>query len=89
MVNTDNVSVDVGDRINNSKQDSNGNNLDNIVNEKPSDTININDQKEFESKGDGVTINPTYPMNNDSTNNQTMEKKFFSFTFFKVDPKWR
>ncbi|MEJ7642892.1 MAG: chlorite dismutase family protein [Candidatus Nitrosocosmicus sp.] len=90
MVNTDNVSVDVGDRISNSKKDNNGNNsLDNIVNAKPSDTINTNDQKESESQGGGVTINPTYPMNDDSTNNQTMEKKFFSFTFFKVDPKWR
>ncbi len=89
MVNTDNVDVDVGDGINNSKKDNNDNNPDNVVNAKPSDTININDQKESESKGGGVTINPAYPMNNDSTNNQTMEKKFFNFTFFKVDPKWR
>ncbi|MDP8907499.1 MAG: hypothetical protein M3M88_08260, partial [Thermoproteota archaeon] len=89
MVNTDNVNVDAGGRINNPKKDNNDNNLDNAVNAKPSDTINITDQKESESKGSGVTINPTYPMNNDSTNNQTMEKKFFNFTFFKVDPKWR
>ncbi len=89
MVNTDNVDVDVGDGINNSKKDNNDNNPYNVVNAKPSDTININDQKESESKGGGVTINPAYPMNNDSTNNQTMEKKFFNFTFFKVDPKWR
>lgn len=89
MVNTDNVDVDVGDGINNSKKDNNDNNPDNVVNAKPSDTININDQKESGSKGGGVTINPTYPMNNDSTDNQTMEKKFFNFTFFKVDPKWR
>ncbi len=89
MVNTKSVNVDVGDRINNSKKDNNDNNLDNVVNAKPSDTININDQKESESKGDGVNIDPTCPMNNDPKNNQTMEKKFFNFTFFKVDPKWR
>ena len=89
MVITDNVNVDVGDRINNSKKDNNDDNLDNVVNAKPSDTINKNDQRESESKGGGVTISPSYPVNNDSTNNQTMEKKFFNFTFFKVDPKWR
>ncbi|HYZ95064.1 MAG TPA: hypothetical protein VE524_00460, partial [Nitrososphaeraceae archaeon] len=84
MVNTDNVNVDVGGgKINNPKKDSN----DNAVNSEPSDTINITDQKEFESKEGGATINPTYPMNKDSTNIQTMEKKFFNFTFFKVDPK--
>ncbi|MBA3285740.1 MAG: hypothetical protein H0U27_11865, partial [Nitrosopumilus sp.] len=71
MVNTDNVNVDMGGKINNPKKDNNDNNLDNAVNSKPSDTININDQKESESKGGGVTINPTYPMNDDSTNNQT------------------
>ena len=90
MINTDNVNVDVSNRINNTKKDNNNNNPDNVVNAKPSDTININDQKESGSKGGGgVTINPTYPMNNDSIDNQTMEKKFFNFTFFKVDPKWR
>lgn len=90
MVNTDNVNVDVdGGKINNPKKDSNDNNLDNAVNSEPSDTINITDQKESESKEGGATINPTHPVNNDSTNNQTMEKKFFNFTFFKVDPKWR
>ena len=91
MVNTDNVvNVDVGGgKINNPKKYSNDNNLDNAVNSEPSDTINITDQKESESKEGGATINPTYPMNKDSTNNQTMEKKFFNFTFFKVDPKWR
>jgi chlorite dismutase len=90
MVNTDNVNVDVGGgKINNPKKDSNDNNLDNAVNSEPSDTINITDQKESESKEGGATINPTYPMNKDSTNIQTMEKKFFNFTFFKVDPKWR
>ncbi len=89
MVITDNVNVDVGDRINSSKKDNNDDNLDNVVNAKPSDTININDQRESEPKGSGVTISPSYPVKNDSTNNQTMEKKFFNFTFFKVDPKWR
>lgn len=89
MVNTDNVNVDVGGKINNPKKDNNGNNLDNAVNAEPSDTINITDQKEAESKEGGATINPTYPLNNDSTNSQTMEKKFFNFTFFKIDPKWR
>lgn len=89
MVNTDNVNVDVGGKINSPKKDNNDNNPDNAANSKPSDTINITDQKGFEPKEGVVTINPTYPMNNDSTNNQTMEKKFFNFTFFKVDPKWR
>ena len=90
MVNTDNVNVDVGGgKINNPKKDSNDNNLDNAVKSKPSDTINISDQKGSESKEGGVTIDPTHPVNNDSTNNQTMEKKFFNFTFFKIDPKWR
>lgn len=89
MVNTDNVNVDVGGKINGPKKDNNDNNPDNAANSKPSDTINITDQKGSESKEGVVTINPTYPMNNDSTNNQTMEKKFFNFTFFKVDPKWR
>lgn len=89
MVNTDNVNVDVGGKINSPKKDNNDNNPDNAANSKPSDTINITDQKRSESKEGVVTINPTYPMNNDSTNNQTMEKKFFNFTFFKVDPKWR
>ena len=90
MVNTDNVHVDVGGgRIDNPQKDSNDNNLDNAVKSKPSGTINIDDQKGSESKEGGVAINPTYPVNNDSTNNQTMERKFFNFTFFKVDPKWR
>jgi chlorite dismutase len=89
-VNTNNVNVDVGGgRIDNPQKDNNDNNVDNAVKSKPSDTINIADQKESESKEGGVAINPTYPVNNGSTNNQTMEKKFFNFTFFKIDPKWR
>ncbi len=94
MADADNANVDSSDKINNLKKDT-GNVLDNVVNTNPSDTPKINGKRESEEKEEGVINNPadhtnnSNSLNNNSLNSQTKEKKFFNFTFFSVDPKWR
>jgi chlorite dismutase len=78
-----NVNIDIDDKKTNLKKDND--NLDNIVNSNSPDSLKINDRG-------GVNIKTDEPVNNTSTNNQIKEnkyEKFFNFTFYKVDPKWR
>jgi hypothetical protein len=78
-----NVDIDVDDKLNSLKKDKN--NLDSISNTNTStDSINMNATKE--------DIKSTGPESNNSNNTQIKEnrlEKFFNFTFYKVDPKWR
>jgi chlorite dismutase len=81
--NSVNVDIDVDDKLNSLKKDKN--NLDSISNTNTSaDSLNMNATKEV--------IKSTGPESNNSNNTQIKEnrlEKFFNFTFYKVDPKWR
>jgi chlorite dismutase len=81
--NSVNVDTDVDDKLNSLKKDKN--NLDSISNTNTSaDSLNMNAAKDV--------IKSTGPESNNSNNTQIKEnrlEKFFNFTFYKVDPKWR
>jgi len=99
MVNAGNVNFDMDDKTNsnnnnNLKTDAD-NNPDNIVNtDNAYDTIKINDKKESEEREKRAINNPANHVSNNNSmigqiKENKFEKKFFNFTFFKVDPKWR
>jgi chlorite dismutase len=93
MVNANDVGADVGDKTHAIEKDDNDN-LEKVANTNTSDSLKINDLKEYEAEDkDKVNINSSNSIDNDSINNRIeenkVEKKFFNFTFFKVDPKWR
>jgi len=81
--NSVNVDINIDDKLNSLKKDKN--NLDSISNTNTSaDSLNLNATKE--------DIKSTGSESNNSHNTQIKEnrlEKFFNFTFYKVDPKWR
>lgn len=89
-IDNNNINVNIDDELHNLKKIDN-NNLDNSSNNPNNSTIDskkkINDNEEQKE-----VVNSIGPVSNNSTNNQIKEnkpEKFFNFTFYKVDPKWR
>ena len=83
MVDKNDIKVNNGDKLNNLKKDNN--NLDNVKNTNKDGSSKINKQEK-------APIDSANHMDNNSTNSQNKEnkpEKFISFTFYKVDPKWR
>ncbi len=83
MVDKNDIKVNNGDKLNNLKKDNN--NLDNVKNTNKDSSSKINKQEK-------APIDSANHMDNNSTDSQNKEnkpEKFISFTFYKVDPKWR